>query len=252
MKRILVLFLLLSLASCARTPKYVWTELPSAETLLQQVSATTGQVDSLDGVATVSLNVAEKFFSSQQFLLLEKPDRLRADVLTGFGQLIMQLTSTGEELSVFNNTTVPGHFYRGPATTENLFQFTRIPLSAKDIVQLLLYDPPLIDYQQSEVLVADGDLLLRLTNPELEQELLFNTQMQLSGCRYYTKGEVLLEVLYQEIDKESIFPQTIRLDVVAEKTKVSIKFSELQTNVEIPAARFQLKKPEKIPLEALP
>jgi len=33
--------------------------------------------------------------------LLQKPNRLRADVLTGFGQLILQMTSDGEILSVF-------------------------------------------------------------------------------------------------------------------------------------------------------
>jgi outer membrane lipoprotein-sorting protein len=240
------------LAACARPSKPVWTELPSTEMLLQRLAVTTGRVNSLDAAASVRLTVQGKFFSSQQFLLLEKPDRLRADVLTGFGQLILQLTSDGEELSVFMNTTVPGRFFRGPATSENLSRFTRIPLATKDIVKLLLYDPPIIDFQQSQVLVVKDRLLLRLTTPELQQDLVFNDQLQLTGCQYFSNNNAFLEVLYQKLDKEKSFPHTIRIDLSAEKTKATIKFSELQANVEIPSERFRLKKPDKIPVETLP
>lgn len=252
MRPVVLLLLVLSLAACARPVKPVWTELPTAETLLQSLAATTGQVRSLDGAATVSLTVNDKFFSSQQFLLVEKPDRLRTDVLTGFGQLILQLTSNGEELSVFTNTSVPGRFYRGPATPENLIRFTRIPLATKDMVRLLLYDPPLIGFQKTAVVADNGELLLTLSNPEIIQELRFNPQLQLVGCRYYTEDKKLLEVLYEKIDKEELFPRTLRLDVAAEKTKAVIKFSELQLNVEIPPDRFRLQKPDNLQVEVLP
>jgi len=251
-RHISYLLLLFLLAACARPEKPVWTELPSTEKLLSVLAATTGQVNSLDGAATVSLTVNGKYLSSQQFLLLEKPDRLRTDVLTGFGQLILQLTSDGDELSVFTNTTVPGRFYRGPATTENLVRFTRIPLATKDMVRLLLYDPPLIGYQQSEVLLDGGELLLQMSNPEITQELLFDPQLQLVACRYFSEGEEFLEVLYEKIDKKKLFPKTIRLNIAAEGTAAAIKFSELQLNVEIPPERFRLKKPDNLQVEALP
>lgn len=252
MKLTFVVLILLTLAACARPPQPVWTDLPSSDQLLQRLAETTGQIESLDGVASVGLNVKEKFFSSQQFLLLGKPDRIRADVLTGFGQLILQLTSDGKELAVFSKTSVPGRFYRGPATADNLSRFTRIPLAVKDMVRLLLYDPPLIEYQQSEVTVEDGDLLLRLKNSQLQQELLFNPQLLLVGCRYFSEGKVLLEVLYQKLDEQKVFPRMIRLDVVAENTQASIKFSELQVNIETPPERFRLQAPANIPVEILP
>lgn len=252
MKRFLALLLLLFLAGCAKPPKPVWTELPSSDEVLRQFFETTGQVSSLDGAASVGLTVDGRYFSSQQFLLVEKPDRLRADVLTGFGQLILQLTTNGQELSVFTNTTVPGHFYRGPATAENVSRFTRIPLPTKDMVRLLLYDPPLVDYRQAEVSAEKDQLLLRLENPQLQQELLFDERLRLVGCRYFFGGEMLLEVLYQKLDVEKRFPRTVRLNLIAENTSATLKFSELQTNVKIPPERFQLKKPGNIPVEDLP
>ncbi len=252
MRRFICLSLLLLLAACARPVKPVWTELPGADELLQQVVARSGMVMSLDAAATVDLSVDGKFFSSQQFIMLERPDRLRTDVLTGFGQLILQLTSDGEQLAVYTNTTVPGHFYRGPASDDNLIRFTRIPLAGRDMIRLLLYDPPIIAYRQSEVLEGDGELTLRLLGSELEQELLFNEKLQLSGCRYFSKDKVLLEVLYQKVESESLFPQVVRIDMAAEKTRVVIKFSDTKLNSRIPVERFRLRQPENVPVEVLP
>lgn len=224
----------------------------STEALLKNLSATTGQVSSLEGAATVNLTVNSRFFSSQQLIVLEKPDRLRTDIMTGFGQLLLQLTSDGEVLSAFNHMTVPGRFFRGSASAKNLARFTRIPLPAIDMVRLLLYDPPLIDFQRSEVQLENLYVVLRLTKSDLQQELLFDEQLQLSGCRYSSAGKILLEVLYQDLDEQQRFPHTFRIYLAAEKIETAIIFSELQTNVEIPMDRFRLKKPGHIPLEVLP
>lgn len=252
MSRLLGLLMLLLLAACARPAQPIWTEVPSAESLLQHLAETTGQVNSLDAAATVGLTVKGKFFSSQQFLLIEKPDRIRADVLTGFGQLILQLATDGEQLAVFMNTSVPARFYRGAATTESLSRFTRMPLAARDMVRLLLYDPPLIGFEESTVSVEKKRLLLRLKNPDQQQELLFDERLRLVGCRYFAAGEAFLNVKYQKLAEKNWFPQTIRIEFTAQETSSSIKFSELQINAAIPSERFHLKTPEKIPVEALP
>lgn len=251
MKRLFLIILPL-LAACAHPAEPLWTEIPSSDALLKNLATTTGQVSSLEGAATVNLTVNSNFFSSQQLLVLEKPDRLRTDVMTGFGQLLLQLTSDGEVLSAFSNTTVPGRFFRGSATAKNLARFTRIPLPAKDWVRLLLYDPPMIDFRQSEVLIENPHLVLRLTESDLQQELLFDDHFLLSGCRYALAGKIFLEVLYQELDEQQRFPHTIRINLAAEKIKTALIFSELQTNVEIPVDRFRLKKPGHIPVEDLP
>jgi len=251
MLRFILILLVLLLAACARPPVQVWTELPTAEILLQRLAETTGRIDSLDAAAGVGLTVKGKYRSSQQFLLLEKPDRLRADVLTGFGQLVLQLASDGEELSVFLNTTVPGRFLRGPATDENLARFTRVPLSLTNMLRLLLYDPPLISYQQHTVSVVDGQLLLRLTADTQEQELLFDQQLRLVGCRYFSQAERFLEVRFEKIDSLEQFPSRIKIELPAEQTTLALDFSDLQLNVDIAAERFRLLQPANLPLEPL-
>lgn len=251
--RFFLIFLLLGLlAACAPAPAPVWTELPAAETLLQQLSERHGRVRSLDAAATVSLTVNDRFFSSQQFLLVEAPERLRADVLTGFGQLILQLASDGEELAVFMNTTVPGRFYRGPASADSLARFTRIPLHPREMVRLILYDPPVIRFDRAEVVAAEADLELHLTGPEFKQVLLFDSQLRLVGSRYWDNGRLFLEALYQKLDSNDRFPRLIRLRMPEQGVKAGFKFSELSTNADIPAERFRLQPPAAVPVEPLP
>ena len=249
--RWLCFFVLLGLTGCMLQQKPVWTEVPTAEQLLAKLSSS-GRVSSLDGAASVGLTTGEKYFSSQQFLLLQKPDRLRADVLTGFGQLILQMTSDGDHLSVLLNTTVPGRFFRGPASYENIFRFVRVPLAAKDLLTLLLYDPPLIDYQDSKTTMTSGTLKLVLSGKDNRQELLFDHQIQLVGCYYYRDGEKYLAVDYQKFAENTHFPWIIKIAMPLEQTRVKVSFSELKVNGEIDVTQFHLQKPDNILLESLP
>ncbi|MCK4621904.1 MAG: hypothetical protein KAT62_06775 [Desulfuromonadales bacterium] len=251
MSRLFIGLLLVVVTACARPPQVTWTELPTVDFLLTRLADTTGQVHSLDGTAKVSMTVKGKIFSSQQFLLVEKPDRLRADVLTGFGQLILQLTADGKELSVFMHTPVPSRFLRGPATAENLARFTRVPLATEDMVRLLLYEPPLITYQQAEVVAEGNTLLLCLNNQKFRQELLFDRYLRFVGCRYFSQEGIFLEVLYDKFNERDAFPRKIQIKLAEEDTKVVFIFSDLQTNVRIEPERFTLEIPAQIAVEPI-
>lgn len=250
--RWLIFFLLVLLSGCIRPPEPVWTEIPTAEQLLVKLASDSGRYSSLDGSAKVSLNTGEKYFSSQQFLLIQKPNRLRADVLTGFGQLVLQIASDGKVLSAFLNTTVPGRFLRGPASYENIFRFIKVPLAVEDLLPLLLYDPPIIAYQNSSVSVSAEDLTLTLSGGNTRQELLFDRQLRLMGCRYSRDGEKFLSVDYKNLSGIDMFPHQVVIDLPLEQTRVNVQFSDLQINTGIDIARFALKAHANIPIEILP
>lgn len=250
--RWLSFLLLVCLAGCIHPQKPVWTDIPTAEALIDQVSMASGRFSSLDGAAKVALTAGDKYFSSQQFLLLQKPDRLRADVLTGFGQLVLQMTSDGDQLSVFLHTSVPGRFFRGPASYENIFRFVRVPLATTDLLRLLLYDPPLINYQDSSVELASEGLKLILVNSTSRQELLFDQQLHLVGCHYYRLEKEYLAVNYRDFSKDNGFPHGIKVAIPLEQTRVKVAFSELTVNKPIDIAQFHLQKPENIAVESLP
>jgi outer membrane lipoprotein-sorting protein len=250
--RWLFFLLLIGLTGCIRPPEPVWTEIPTADQLLTKLASASGRYSSLDGAASVSLTTGDKFFSSQQFLLLQKPNRMRTDVLTGFGQLVLQMTSDGDNLSVLLKTTVPGRFLSGPASYENVSRFVRVPLATEDLLTLLLYDPPLIVHQRSRVDFSSDTLTLILSNSNNHQELLFDRQLQLIGSRYFKSGEQYLSVGYENFSGKDQFPYMIKISMPLEQTKVKVKFSELKVNENIDIAQFTLKKPANILLEPLP
>jgi outer membrane lipoprotein-sorting protein len=249
--RKLYLIILLICASCARPPQSVWQQLPSAEQLLARVQATQGHFRSLDAEARVRLDAAGQVHSSQQFLLLERPNRVRSDLLTGFGQLVLQLASDGRELAVFVNTEAPGKFFRGPASDANLARFTRIPLPAESLVQLLLYDPPLVNALQSKVQVQEDQLLLMLDGPERRQELWFDDQLQLVASRYFSGDELLLDVRYAKLAEDG-FPREMSINLAREQIRVRLRFSDVRINGIIAEEKFVLRPADGLLVEPLP
>lgn len=250
--RFLAAFTLLLIAGCAPFSKPGWESIPQADELFSRVRQNSGRVTTLDAAAKVGLTVKGKYFSSQQFLLLQRPDHLRADVLTGFGQLILQLASDGQRMAVFMNNTVPGRFLSGPASYENLSRFVRIPLEAENFVSLLLYDPPVIGEQAGGVAV-DGDRLMLTTSASgTLQRLYFDRNLELIGCAYLVEQREVLRVEYERIDDNDHFPRTVRIELPDEETRMTIHFKDVNLNTEIAPERFQLDRPANSIYEALP
>lgn len=240
------------LFGCAPLLEPQWTEIPSAEDLLNRLEQQSGRYTSLDAAASVNFTAREKYYPSQQFLLLERPNRLRADVLTGFGQLVMQLSSDGGNFAVFLNNTVPGRYLYGPANYANISRFTRIPLALEDLLALLLYAPSLIAYTDSHVTVGSDYLQLVLTNSWQRQELTFDKRLLLSGCRYYSKNGLRLSVIYEQIYGEEQFPRKVKIEAPLDDIRVTLEYSELKLNEPIDPKQFQLEKPANIVAEILP
>jgi len=246
-----LLLLLLLLSACAR-PDRTSIPLPSADELLHRLSQGADAYHSLDGEAKVTLTVNGKFFSSQQFLLLGKPDRFRTDVLSTFGQLILQLAVDHDGLKVFLNTIVPGTFYQGTASDENLTRFTRLPVRFMDMMRLLLYDPPLTTYQELQVSLHENGAKLEIYGEQGRQQVIFDRQLRPIESRYFQEDALQLSVTYEKFSERDGFPLKIRIEIPQKKASATIRFSQVRSNIQIPDERFVLKQPANALLEQLP
>jgi outer membrane lipoprotein-sorting protein len=247
----MLLLLLLLVGGCAR-PIAPTLPLPAAEDLLRRLALGGETYRTLDAEARVGVSVAGKYVSTQQFLLLEKPDRFRTDVLSSFGQLILQLAVDRDDLSVFLNTEVPGRFYRGAASDDNLQRFTRLPVRFRDLVRLLLYDPPRIAGENLQVSRHEQGVRLEISAAQRRQEIIFDRTLRPVECRYYRQDDLWLRAVYEKFSAQDGFPQKIRIEVPGQNTSATVHFSQVRTNTQLPAQRFVVQPPANALRESLP
>ena len=142
-----VVFLLLLplLSSCAKlAPKLVGEPVSQdfAAGLMQEWLTSSEQYRSLSGLAKFSMVTPERSLNGSQVLLIEKPNSLRAEVLSLFGSPLLLLAANGDRLDAL--LPFENEFYTGSASAKNLGRFVRLPLKLEDLVNVLLYQPPII------------------------------------------------------------------------------------------------------------
>ncbi|MBE0596539.1 MAG: DUF4292 domain-containing protein [Desulfuromonadales bacterium] len=246
----LLLFFLIT--ACAKPPIPV-SPTPTAELLLQQLAQQGGAFDSLRGMARVRVASPERSFTANQLLLAQKPDRLRSETLSPFGNPVLTVAADGDRLSVL----VPGEgrFLTGAASYRNLQRFTRLPLQLADLVQMVLYQVPMIPWQESRVDAgADGNwrLTLAAAQGEVRQELTFDRRLRLTGADYLQADALVLRLGYGPFDRQSGFPQAMSIETPAQQSEATLTFSEIELNASIPEERFRLSPPAGYTIEELP
>lgn len=251
-------FLQFALSGCATLPR----ELPATpagqevgQALLDDWLTRRAKYRTVQGLAKVRVQTAERTVTGTQVLLAEAPDRLRAETLSPFGAPLLLLAADGMELNVL----LPGDnlFYHGRATPENIGRFTRLPFRLADLVGILLAHPPLIAYRQMHSwLLPDGGWRLELEAEPRRQELIFDAARRLVEVKYLSRGELQLQLGYNRFDTEQMeFPRRIELVLPLQSTRASLEFSELAAGRESPAGIFTLQPPPgatAVMLEELP
>lgn len=228
-----LLALLWSVAGCATLPAYqpgVAITEDVGRSLLHDWLASSRRHDTLQGVAKVRVQTAERNVSGTQVLLVERPDRLRAETLSPFGTPLLVMAADGRDLGVW----LPGEnlYYGGPATPENLSRFTRLPLHAADLVDILLARPPVIAHRQlTTFLLPAGGWRIELVGGTRGQQLLFDGNRRLREVRYLKGEELQLQLVYGDAGPEpQALPRRIDLELPGEKVRASLTFTELVTD----------------------
>jgi hypothetical protein len=220
-------------------------ELPpvAEKTLLGQLAVNKDAFHSLQGMADIRADIEGKTNKARQVVLLEKPDQLRTDILGLFGQPVLRVAVSQNLLTVY----IPSDqlFLQGPATAENLSRFTLLPLGVEELVRLALYDVPLIPYIDSSLEVLDNRYILRLKDSRGDSQILqFDGYLRLVGVEYFRDDELLLRVGYDRFKEEpNSFPGSVSLFMPRRQASLTIVFSDLELNKEIPVGRFRLEPP---------
>jgi outer membrane lipoprotein-sorting protein len=238
------LLLIFTVAGCA-TMKAPGDEVPAPEAqgraLLAAWLERGAAVQSLQGLAKVKVKSGQGSMSGTQVLLAARPDRLRAETLSPFGTPLLSLATDGRQLTVL----FPGDnlFLTGEATMANLARFTRVPLAPAALVDILLWQPPLIAFEELAAFrTADGGWRLLLLAGSLRQELVFDGLERLQSARYFAGAAPQLLITYGDLTATEV-PRRIQLEQPPFALQASLDFSELALNQPLPSERFVLKAP---------
>lgn len=241
---LLISFLLIFplLTSCAQlAPKLVGEPVSNdfAAALISDWQGSSAQNSSLSGLAKFEMVTPERTLKGTQVLILEKPDSLRAEVLSLFGSPMLLLAANGDRLGV--HLPFENEYYTGAASAENLGRFVRLPMHLQDLVNVLLYRPPMIAAKSvTGFALQDRGWLLERNNPPYRQELFFDEQRRLVEVNYYNRSGLSLAIDYGGFPEGVMFPQEFDLNFPRLETTASLKFSDVEVNGELNPDLFEL------------
>jgi hypothetical protein len=236
----------LLLPGCATLPPPRPVEMPAAEAIGRALLDEWDQgahPQTLQGLAKVKVTTPERSLSGTQVLLAGTPDRLRAETLSPFGTPLLVMTGNGSELAVL----LPGDnlYYLGRASPENLQRFTRLSLRLTDLVNILLFQPPRITYQQLATFHRpEGGWKVVLESGPRRQELHFDVDHRLIEVAYLYQAELQLRLAYGDYEPGAQgLPRRIDLVLPLQKTEASLIFKELEIDRPLAPEVFTLSPP---------
>jgi outer membrane lipoprotein-sorting protein len=131
------------LAGCAAqrppAPYAAPEKLPTAEELAESLAQRRQAVQSVRGLAHMRYRDGTQSTSSRQAVVVERPDRLRVEVLSALGSVFVLTTDNGALTAYARSENT---VYQGVASPENLARYAGLGMPVAALVDLVLGTPP--------------------------------------------------------------------------------------------------------------
>jgi hypothetical protein len=176
-------------------------------------------------------------------LAVERPDRLRLEVLSPFGAVFV-LATGGGRLSAY----VPDEraVYRGAASAENLARYTQVDLPVSTAVDLILGTPPLDEGMGGVVSLNEGLVELWQDGGSKVDVAWFTGR--LDPVRYEQRdpdGRVVLRARFDAFAEIGgiRLPTQVQMELPGSQQRVDIALGEPELNPVLAGALFELQTP---------
>ncbi len=225
------------------TPVPLPSALPSAAQIIDSMRHRRGKLNALRTLARVRYRSPNGTENARNVLAVERPDRLRLEVVSILGSLLV-MTSDDGTFSVYlpRQSTV----YRGAASAANLSAYLPVTLSIPAIIDHILATPRLSDRGPAAV-DWDGELV-RLTQRDDNGswEASFRDLAIPATYREVDRyGRTTIEARYEDIDDSGTIPiarrVTVHFPATQESLEISMRAPEVNPN--LPNGLFSLTPP---------
>jgi hypothetical protein len=185
---------------------------------------------------------------TRQALVVDRPDRIRVDVLTPMG-LALALGTDHARLWAYQPSERVR--YEGGATPQNLTRLLGAPIALADVVDILLGLPParLSKGPPSVVMTPEGHrLTLPLANGE--QRIWFAPEtLDVVRAEEERRDGTVLRITFG--DHEQGFPRVLDVESPKRGAPVRLKYDDVELNPTVAASLFTPPPAERVlPLEA--
>jgi hypothetical protein len=238
MARTILAVFVVMLFACAPPEVVVSTaDRPSIDELTAQVELDIREFSAIKGFAKVTYRQNGDRKSAEHVIIAGYPDRLRLETLSLFGSpLMMAATDGGRSVMLFPGE---GLAYVGPAGTGFLRKLARLPITTKMIVSIILRRPDILKWQDISIeYLPDGTNRLTLVDGRLSQQIDYNQRRQMIRVVYLADDKVVSTIHYS--DYAEGFPGQVDLEMRDGNARVTLDFSDLETNSQLDAALFRL------------
>lgn len=202
--------------------------------LLAQVKAGQARSQRVQGEAKTRIRTARGSGTIRSFAAAERPDRVHLEQLDFFGNPNLVLVTSGGRFWLFDR--LKNVLYRGTATPRNLSRLVPIPLSAEDLVAILLGTAPVPEDAAAAGARQDGArLYLRLTQADVIEELwvaahavVERADRQVAGGA--GPGSFRIDLTGHEERGGAWFPRKVSIDSEPAKVGVDLSWTEVEVN----------------------
>ena len=193
-------------------------------------------------------------------MFLERPDRVRFDVLTQFGAAAV-LTSDGERFQLADLRE--NRFLEGPTCPSNIARLLGVSLEGSEVARFLMGDTPRLAPAAASMVCEGSGYTVTLSAPDgRRQELAFlvptsdrhapPTEQRLRLVRsqlFDAQGRTVWRVTYDDYrvvrdgDSEVELPFVVHFEDERHGADTLVRFREIALNVAVPSGAFQQSAP---------
>jgi hypothetical protein len=220
---------------------------PDPAALLEQVARTQGAVARVRGEAKVKVDTADGGGSLTQFVVAERPDRVRLDAVDFFGNPVATLAAAGGRFALLDLKA--GVFYRGRASPGNLARLVPFEVTAPELVLLLCGAAPIVEGRPAGVEPGDGVLRLTVEAADRVQRLDVGEGAAVHASAVRARGggapAGALDVAFDRFEPLGgrPFPMELRVDAPGAHASVRLRWKEIEANGVIPPGGWELAPP---------
>ncbi len=215
--------------------------------LLAQVRKAQAPLQRVQGETQLRYRSPQGSASIRQFAAAERPDRLHLEELDFFGNPALVLVAAGGHFWLYDARKKI--LYRGAATPANLSRLVPVPVSAEDLVSILLGTAPLLEDGEPVRAVPDrARLLLELQRADVSEELWIGAQAVVEKAERKVAGgagpgSYEVEFAAHQERGGAWFPGRVSLRSAPAHVEVDLSWTDVQVNGEPDARLFEPPAP---------